>query len=231
VRRNGWPLLKPDDNDRNGPAGHVLLITHVLVGRQEDLEARVLGHGQEVAVLQRFPVFWRRRAHGVAGQKRASGPGWPDRTARAVSGWPLTCRGCAPQIRQRLSPGRGPARRTTLGCRQYLPPLRGSRKSSRRACVCCGAHAPLTLPGMLSTAGQWDQSSTAIVQSLPNSSVRDLASSVTSRWRSLLHLQQPDPPGGTLRRETEGRTRSLSGRAAVSSERVGELTPSEGDIY
>jgi len=40
VRLKGWPLLKPDDDDRNGPADHVLLIPHVLVGRQEDLEAR-----------------------------------------------------------------------------------------------------------------------------------------------------------------------------------------------
>jgi hypothetical protein len=29
---------------RNGPAGHVLLIPHVLVGGQEDLKARVLSH-------------------------------------------------------------------------------------------------------------------------------------------------------------------------------------------
>ena len=53
VRLKGWPLLKPDDDDRNGPAGHVLLIPHVLVSGREDLEARVLGHGQQVAVLQR----------------------------------------------------------------------------------------------------------------------------------------------------------------------------------
>ena len=43
VRLKGWPLLNPDDDDRNGPAGHVLLIPHVLVGGQEDLEAGVLG--------------------------------------------------------------------------------------------------------------------------------------------------------------------------------------------
>jgi hypothetical protein len=50
----------------------ILLIPHVLVGRQQDLEARVLGHGQEVAVLESVPVLWRSRAHGVADQRRAN---------------------------------------------------------------------------------------------------------------------------------------------------------------
>jgi hypothetical protein len=44
-------------------------------------------------------------------------------------------------------------------------------------------HAPLTLPGTLSTAGHWDQSSRAIVQFLSSFSVRDLASIVTPVWR------------------------------------------------
>ena len=56
VRLKGWPLLNPNDDDRNAPAGHILLMPHVLVGGQEDLEARVLGHGQQVTVLQRVPM-------------------------------------------------------------------------------------------------------------------------------------------------------------------------------
>ncbi len=43
--------------------------------------------------------------------------------------------------------------------------------------------AILALPGMLSTAGHWDQSSRAIFQFLPNFSVKDLASIVTPAWR------------------------------------------------
>ena len=49
--------------------------------------------------------------------------------------------------------------------------------------VFLNTQAPLTLPGMLSTAGHWDQSSSGIFQFLPKFSVRDLASVVTSRWR------------------------------------------------
>ena len=75
MRLKGWPLLNPDDDDRNGPAGHVLLIPHVLVGGQEDLEAGVLGHGQQVAVLQRVPVLLRGRAHSVAVRNSRIGTG------------------------------------------------------------------------------------------------------------------------------------------------------------
>jgi hypothetical protein len=31
-RLKGWPLLQPDHNDGNGPAGQVLLVSNVLVG-------------------------------------------------------------------------------------------------------------------------------------------------------------------------------------------------------
>ena len=51
MRLKGWPLLNPDDNDCDGPAGHVLLMPYVLVGGQEDLETGVLGGGQQVAVF------------------------------------------------------------------------------------------------------------------------------------------------------------------------------------
>ena len=56
----------------NGPAGHVLLVPQVLVGGQEDFKGRVLGHGQQVAVLQRVPVLLRGRAHCVADEKFAN---------------------------------------------------------------------------------------------------------------------------------------------------------------
>jgi hypothetical protein len=75
VRLKGWPLLKPDDDDRNGPAGHILLIPHVLVGGQEDLKASVLGHGQQLTVLQRVPRLLRGRARGVADQELRIGTG------------------------------------------------------------------------------------------------------------------------------------------------------------
>jgi hypothetical protein len=51
VRLKGWPLMNPNDDDRNGPAGHILLMPHVLVGGEEDLEAGLLGHSQQLAVL------------------------------------------------------------------------------------------------------------------------------------------------------------------------------------
>ena len=53
-------------------AGHILLMPHVLVSGDEDLEARLVGHGQQLAVLQGVPVLLRCRAHGMADQKRAN---------------------------------------------------------------------------------------------------------------------------------------------------------------
>src|SRR5947207_11386034 len=56
------------------------------------------------------------------------------------------------------------------------PASRLSKTTDTGMRVFLNTHAPLTLPGMLSTAGHWDQSSTAIFQCLPDFSVRDLAS-------------------------------------------------------
>ena len=50
--------------------------------------------------------------------------------------------------------------------------------------------APLTLPGMLSTAGHWDQSSAAMVGT-PHSSLRQLASLVTSGLTPPAAVPQP----------------------------------------
>ena len=38
--------LLANDDDGNGPAGQILLVPNVLVGGQEDLKPRLLGHGQ-----------------------------------------------------------------------------------------------------------------------------------------------------------------------------------------
>ena len=62
MRLKTRPLLEAENHDCNLAARKILLIAHVLVGRQQDLEACVLGHSQEVAVLQRVPVLLRGRS-------------------------------------------------------------------------------------------------------------------------------------------------------------------------
>ncbi|HEU4890704.1 MAG TPA: hypothetical protein VFT47_04100, partial [Vicinamibacterales bacterium] len=53
--------------------------------------------------------------------------------------------------------------------------------------------APLILPGMLSTAGHWDQSSAAM-NLPPRSRLRQIAAPVTSSSRGLKRLHLPQPP-------------------------------------
>lgn len=70
-------MLLPQHYNRVFPASKVLLIPHVLVGRQKELEASLFGCRQQVTVLSLVPTLLRSRAYGVILEIRADRYGRP----------------------------------------------------------------------------------------------------------------------------------------------------------
>jgi len=63
------PLRSTQDNKGYAPASKVLLVTHILVACQKNIETAALGHGQQITIGERIPspVFGLR--HNVANEK------------------------------------------------------------------------------------------------------------------------------------------------------------------
>jgi hypothetical protein len=56
VKRTG-PFCRASQNqDGYLPAGEILLVLNPLIGRQEQIETRILGRFQEIAVAQSIPA-------------------------------------------------------------------------------------------------------------------------------------------------------------------------------
>jgi hypothetical protein len=62
---NVRPLLLAKHDDCNCPGRKVLLISHVLVGRQKQIEPGLFRCRQQFAVLQFVPALLKRRTHRV----------------------------------------------------------------------------------------------------------------------------------------------------------------------
>lgn len=60
------PLLAAQDDDGNSAASNILLIAHVSIGGEHDIESRCLGRIQQIAVFEAVPSLLRSREYGVA---------------------------------------------------------------------------------------------------------------------------------------------------------------------
>src|ERR1700678_2069666 len=67
-RTKAGPLLQTKDHHRNSPPRKVLLIAHVLVGGQQDIESFRLSSRQQLTILELFPALLRRGAHFMIGK-------------------------------------------------------------------------------------------------------------------------------------------------------------------
>jgi hypothetical protein len=65
MRTKAWPLLQPQNNYGNLAARKILLITHILVGRQQHVEASRFRDRQQFAILKGRPTLLRCGPHLV----------------------------------------------------------------------------------------------------------------------------------------------------------------------
>jgi hypothetical protein len=67
-----WPLLQSQNHDRNLSAREVLLITYVLVGGQQHVEAIRFCGGEQFAILERAPALLCGGEHVMTSKVRAN---------------------------------------------------------------------------------------------------------------------------------------------------------------
>jgi len=73
MRPQTWPLLPVENYDRDFATGKILLIAHVLVGRQQHVEAVSLCSYEQFAILEPVPALLRSRPDLMSFEIRANG--------------------------------------------------------------------------------------------------------------------------------------------------------------
>jgi hypothetical protein len=63
MRPKAWPLLLAETYDGDSAARKVLLIAHILIGRQQQVEAFRFCGREQLAILERVPALLRSCAH------------------------------------------------------------------------------------------------------------------------------------------------------------------------
>src|SRR5690348_604605 len=150
-----------EHNDRDSTFREILLISNILVGGEQELESGIFGCFQQFTVVQCVPskIFCildcmscekrgQRRGSTLVEKNQHQRRTGTSRLRAAKSSTAMTCSRVTPNHSMMFS--------------MVAPDSRFSKTVATGMRVPRNTHAPLTLPGTLSTAGHCDQSIAAI---------------------------------------------------------------------
>jgi hypothetical protein len=164
VQTNTRPLRSTQHHQRDRAARKVLLIAHVLVGGDKHVKAGAFRFGQQV-----FVTLCPRRNKAIP-----RGVTWSKRISIRLRGF-CTGREAGARLRAANSSTALICSRDTSNCSTIssidAPASMFSKTAEAGIRVPRNTHAPLSLPGTLSTAGHSDQSRVAIAQLISRGSI------------------------------------------------------------